>query len=140
MKRNETHVETRIQAYLDGELSPGESRALRDHCSTCEPCRSVLEDLSQVRERLAADRPAEPLGPMWPGVRDRLGARPARRWSFALGTTGAAALGLALGLLFGTIRDARDSAAVEEAQVTLGESALLDAYLSPLSDQEGESP
>ena len=42
-----------LDAYIDGELSAEEMRALRDHAAACENCRSELEAAELVRDALA---------------------------------------------------------------------------------------
>lgn len=42
-----------LDAYIDGELSAEEMRALRDHAAACEDCRSELEAAELVRDALA---------------------------------------------------------------------------------------
>ena len=42
-----------LDAYIDGELSAEEMRALRDHAATCEDCRNELEAAELVRDALA---------------------------------------------------------------------------------------
>ena len=42
-----------LDAYIDGELSAEEMRALRDHAAACEVCRNELEAAELVRDALA---------------------------------------------------------------------------------------
>ena len=42
-----------LDAYIDGELSAEEMRALRDHAAACEDCRSELEAAELLRDALA---------------------------------------------------------------------------------------
>ena len=42
-----------LDAYIDGELSAEEMRALRDHAAACEDCRKELEAAELVRDALA---------------------------------------------------------------------------------------
>lgn len=42
-----------LDAYIDGELSAEEMRALRDHAAACEDCRNELEAAELVRDALA---------------------------------------------------------------------------------------
>lgn len=45
------HIEEgALQAWLDGELSPGEARATRDHLEGCSLCREYLEELEALAE------------------------------------------------------------------------------------------
>lgn len=51
-KRNGTtdhqHIEETLSAYLDGELSPQEHKAVRQHLVTCQSCRWHLDTLQQT--------------------------------------------------------------------------------------------
>ena len=42
-----------LDAYIDGELSAEEMRALRDHAAACEDCKKELEAAELVRDALA---------------------------------------------------------------------------------------
>jgi len=99
---SEAHVAGRITAYLDGELSAAEGRAVVDHCAACERCARVLEDEQTVRQLLTRVSGSVPAA-MWPAVHRRLLAPPISRtrWRLVLGGATAAALGLWLGLLIG---------------------------------------
>jgi len=45
--------EGRLMAYLDGQLPPGESRALAVHLEACAGCRQALDRLAQEKEQAA---------------------------------------------------------------------------------------
>lgn len=49
-----THLGDLLSAYLDGETSPQESRAVVDHLSSCERCRREMEDIHAARSALRA--------------------------------------------------------------------------------------
>ncbi|HOC17449.1 MAG TPA: zf-HC2 domain-containing protein [Vicinamibacterales bacterium] len=69
-----------LSDYLDGELSPGERRALEDHLPGCAQCRAALEELAAVVQRAPALRQDEqPAADLWPGIEQRLGPRRAPR-------------------------------------------------------------
>lgn len=52
-----------LQAYVDGELSPGERARLETHFGDCTPCEAFLltyrETPRLAREALKAEMPAE---------------------------------------------------------------------------------
>jgi anti-sigma factor RsiW len=99
------HLDDRLSAYLDGELSAGERAAVEAHLADCEACRAVLDDLKRLVRRASAldDRP--PAHDLWPGIAARiqeLAAEPdviplaprRRRVSFSVPQLAAAALAL----------------------------------------------
>jgi len=47
-------IQTRLQEYLDGALSPGQAQAVEVHLARCAACREELTLLRQVDEALAA--------------------------------------------------------------------------------------
>jgi anti-sigma factor RsiW len=80
-----THGENElISAYLDGELSEQEARALREHISSCPACREEHAGLRATKSLLArAPRRAMPpelvaqiearlTRPLWKRMRDRI--------------------------------------------------------------------
>lgn len=52
------HVETQLLAYLDGELSPTEVKAVEAHLSRCQSCTARLAELEALRTGLAEVIPA----------------------------------------------------------------------------------
>ena len=42
----------RLSAHLDGDLAPGEARAMEEHLRVCPDCRQVREELEAIRDRL----------------------------------------------------------------------------------------
>lgn len=46
-------MRTMLDAYIDGELSEADMRALRDHAAACEYCRNELEAAELLRDALA---------------------------------------------------------------------------------------
>ena len=44
--------ETRVSAYLDGELSPVEMATMENKAAECEHCRALLNDVQDLTERL----------------------------------------------------------------------------------------
>jgi anti-sigma factor RsiW len=101
------HVEDKIQAFLDGELSRSAAEAVRAHCDRCEKCGTALADLRAVDRVLAADSDPSPIRPMWPGVREGIARHRSPRFGlpFGLATSAAAVAGVVLGVLLGAPGD-----------------------------------
>lgn len=83
-------VEARLTAYLDGELDPATSSALRGHLRTCAACNAMAEDHARIAGALAAmhDRPLDPPRHLYDQILRRLGEAEevdARRSPWALG-------------------------------------------------------
>ena len=78
------HVTNRLAGYLEGALSPAESRRVERHLETCDVCRSELEKLRAASYVLKAAAPrvpaADDLG-LWSRVRRELTAQPTPRRS-----------------------------------------------------------
>jgi hypothetical protein len=109
-----------LSAFLDGHLPSLEVRELKDHLDRCEACSALLRELAAVREAAGQLPERTPPRDLWPGIsaaideiaRDpdilhlhpTLVARrgPVRR-PFRLSIPQAAAAGLALALLSGTL-------------------------------------
>ena len=72
-----------LNAYLDGELGPSETRRLEEHLAGCGECRVQLERLQGLQGLLRQELkdPAVDFTPaLWPGVRARIeSGRPAGR-------------------------------------------------------------
>ena len=66
----------RLSAHLDGLLSPDESDAMAQHLAGCAGCRTVAEELEEVRRRARALGGVEPSRDLWPAIRARLDAEP----------------------------------------------------------------
>lgn len=68
------HPTDALSAYLDGDLEAAGARALADHLAGCAECRSVLADLTRLRDQVrawAADT-ATPPADLWPAIAARL--------------------------------------------------------------------
>jgi anti-sigma factor RsiW len=64
-----------LNAYVDGELGPSETRRLEEHLAGCGECRVQLERLKGLQGLLRQELkdPAVDLTPaLWPGVRARI--------------------------------------------------------------------
>lgn len=68
----------RLSEYMDGGLSPDESRALDDHLAECGSCREALAGLRDVVARAHELGPMEPERDLWPGIAGAIGAPPRR--------------------------------------------------------------
>lgn len=64
-----------ISRGLDGDLSPEEDAALREHLAVCPSCRTAYEALSHVSALLGAELP-DPPETLAPSVMDRIAAYP----------------------------------------------------------------
>jgi hypothetical protein len=76
----------RLSEYLDDDdLGARERREIEAHLRTCAKCRSVLDDLREVRAQARALPDTAPLSDLWTGVEDRIspGARGFSRASVA---------------------------------------------------------
>ena len=136
----------KIVALLDGELALAVAAEVREHCDACAQCRQVLQDFSAVRGMLAAHSGCEPLRPVWPAVRARRtkAAFPVSRPAFGFATTAAALVGIALGVLVGTLahRSSEDEgtylwSAVASGVGDEGGNALPDIYSTMTTSGEG---
>jgi anti-sigma factor RsiW len=95
-------VRTKLQAYLDGELSPEESVLVGEHLDGCEPCRAEMARLAAVAEALETwplvEEPAGLTARVMAQVRRRPALPPFRlHWSdLAIGLAGGGAVFAAL--------------------------------------------
>jgi anti-sigma factor RsiW len=98
-----THVRERIQACLDGELTPTEAEVVRKHCASCPECGRAWRETAALWD--AVDRVPPPLlsRSLWPELQARRNARTPSwpRLGFATGALAVTAAGLWLGLWFG---------------------------------------
>lgn len=69
-------VETRLDAFVDSELSPTEQIDVARHLAGCPPCDAAVERLLTLRERLCAmtDAVTASLPSVWPAVSERIDA------------------------------------------------------------------
>lgn len=89
----------KLQALLDGALSPNEEARVRNHLAACEPCRRHLHSLRLVHEALSTQPEPEPSPDLAPAIMARARAQRGRRplvpvWLEGW-TLGSLALGLA---------------------------------------------
>jgi len=99
------HLDDRLSAYLDGDLTADERAAVEAHLAQCEPCRVTLDDLKRLVRRASALDDTPPARDLWPGIAARiqeLAAEPdviplaprRRRFSFSVPQLAAAAVAL----------------------------------------------
>jgi len=142
------HVERRLQSLLDGALSREESKRVLDHCASCPSCEKARAELEDMGRALEASGEMEPVRPVWPEIRRRLGRRraPAPRYSFALGAAAAALVGVMIGA---AIHPATEVSAVTWQQESWAEvgtlvtdgtgTSLADLYFAVTDDEGGET-
>jgi anti-sigma factor RsiW len=53
-------IQKNLSAYLDGELSPREADAVRDHVHGCAACAEILKQYESVQSAYAAGMPSAP--------------------------------------------------------------------------------
>ena len=54
---NGCRIESRLDAYYDGELEAAEQARIAEHVQGCPACRMALEQMRQMSALLAGDRP-----------------------------------------------------------------------------------
>lgn len=139
------HIEGRLVAYVDGELSTTEARAVEAHAATCERCSKALAEMRSLAHVLESDTDAEPLAPMWNAVGDRLERRvPVFDAPFAAATAAALAIGMVIGLLTfdraaTQVGVTSETVAPVETWPTESEVLLSDAYLSVNTETEAST-
>lgn len=90
------HVQRLSTEYLDGDLDPDRSSAIRGHLRTCEGCARALDQESAVRHAAAALEPdLDPPAHLWESIQDNLADAEIRdadrpRWVLALRRVAAA--------------------------------------------------
>lgn len=105
--RGHRKVRESLSAYLDGELSPAQARAVESHLERCRACREELEGLRMVARALRSLPQADPsrsfaLGP----EAVDLAERPSPLWRLDVGLRLATA-GLAVALAIVLVADLR---------------------------------
>ena len=136
------HIDQRIAAYLDGELSETDAAAVAAHVEACEHCARALRESQGVYAALDGDQAVRPLASMWPAVESRLRRTPVFDLPFATATAAALAVGVMLGVL--TFDRAQEPVALmevassaTEAWSTDSELLLSEIYLSDPADDGG---
>jgi len=77
-------VETRLDAFVDSELSPADQIDVARHLAGCPACNAVVERLLALRASLMSmaesARQAMSLAAVWPVVADRADVHDRQRW------------------------------------------------------------
>jgi anti-sigma factor RsiW len=150
------HLDERLSAYLDGDLSADARAQAEAHLAACAGCRAELEGLRRLVRRAASldDRPPE--RDLWtgiaarlatPGTADVLPFAPRRRFAFSVPQLAAAAVALmllsagsaALYLRHGTTGPATQPAltpASAAAAINVNDpgSVISSSYAEPIAD------
>lgn len=141
------HVLDGIDALLDGELTAAEADGVRAHCATCARCAAALEEATRLRAVLRADDAEPPLRPMWPQIEERIHGGARADWRMLLGSGLAAAAGIALAFLLGTMGPTTPQATTDDAWASLGAtvaggpaSAMSDIYLDTTVQEGVKTP
>lgn len=119
-----------LDAYIDGELSAAEMRALEDHAKACESCRKEFGAARLLRDTLAhmdddLSVPLQAQAAWRRAVRAEAGKKARRKWPRAAYAI-AAALVLAFGLNFAFDAAQNPQPELIETQMLQGDSALLE--------------
>lgn len=67
-------IQSRLTAYLEGELDADRGSVVRGHLRACEACRGVARDEAALRDGLRALPPVDPPPSLWAGVQAQLAA------------------------------------------------------------------
>lgn len=126
------HVLGRLQAFADGELSPGEAARVRAHSAACPSCARALAEIESVYGALAADKETQGLPSIWPGVAERLERRRPFFGSvpFTVGASAAAAAGLLIGLWLGSAAGLAGGQAAPAGEALRGDWSEVGSLLS----------
>lgn len=71
---NCSQIQSRLTAYLDGELEDDRGSVVRGHLRECETCRLVAGDEAALRDGLRTLEPLDPPPSLWAGVQAQLAA------------------------------------------------------------------
>ncbi len=142
------HVDHKIEACLDRELSPQEKAEVHAHINQCDRCAALWKESEKVRAAFAADKSDGPLRPVWPAVQDRLieSRLSGRGIAFRLGASVAAAAGLLIGLYMGSIDVTGNGKMTQMEEETWSEfgsllgmessGSLDNLFLSPVDEED----
>jgi anti-sigma factor RsiW len=67
-------IQSRLTAYLDGELADEHGSVVRGHLRECAACRQVARDEAALRDGLRVLLPVDPPATLWAGVQAQLAA------------------------------------------------------------------
>ena len=89
-------TQERIEAYIDGELTPAEQGRLEDHAATCAACAAELEDarrlVGALRTLPSLTCPDAVSQALQTRIRQARGKREVRRWGWAYAAAAVLAL------------------------------------------------
>jgi anti-sigma factor RsiW len=91
MTDQRTHVDDRIDDWIDGRLDTAERRELEEHLASCERCRALRDGLLAVREAVRRSAVAPPATDLAPALSGWLDAEDAAAGSAGPRTAGAPA-------------------------------------------------
>ncbi|HEX5110414.1 MAG TPA: zf-HC2 domain-containing protein [Vicinamibacterales bacterium] len=107
-----SHVEHKLARYADGDLPPGEERAVAKHLQSCERCRHALDEVRFAARLMTELRVVPAPASVWNSIQSTSGARPAvsawltpLRWAVACLAAIVAAAGVFYLSRGGTTRD-----------------------------------
>lgn len=63
-----------LSDYLDGELEGSGLRGIEAHLATCDECRSVVEDVRDIRDRARRLEASQPSRDLWPAIASAIDA------------------------------------------------------------------
>lgn len=137
---DELDVHDQVHLFADGELSPEEAQAFREHLGTCERCQAELDDILQLQslggrlaEAEARAAKEEAPAPRSEAAKPSRAFRPAwsqrRRWVAAVALSGSLAAAFAVALLRGPRSDDSGLEVGPEA-LALAPTRSLEARLS----------
>ena len=66
--------ETRLPAYLEGDLEGDERDAFERHAESCGHCHAILNDVKVIVAGAGTLGPIEPSRDLWSGIESRIGA------------------------------------------------------------------
>ena len=131
-----TYTTERLSAFVDGELGPPETAAVRAHATTCMPCTVAISDLrALVVNARALDAP-EPPPTLWPSIAGALDRRERLPWlsianwrPFAVGALAGAVAVVLVGFALPALRARRGEAPGSPAPELVAAAPALDPLL-----------
>lgn len=97
------HVGELLSGYIDGELTQQQRQQVERHCAECESCREDLQNLRDLRERIAGAT-FSPIGTdQWRENMNDSSVETSRSLGWILFILGTVALGIVL--MFGVLMD-----------------------------------
>lgn len=135
-------MRAKLDAYIDGELSAEEMRAIRDHAAACEDCRNELRAAELLRDALAHmdDDVAVPLEAQaaWRKAVRAEASRKSKRRFMRMACGLAAALVVVIGCTT-VLRGGTKLEPVKPAAEPGAEARMMESYALVASDGESDS-